>query len=84
MNEKATISNKLGSASKLRVLAFNPNSIGKNPKRLEVIEILRKKQPDVILLADTRIRKDIEATVRTEWGGNAFVIPQQPNGLAEC
>ena len=84
MNKNASSSDKLGSASKLRILAFNPNSIGKNPKRVEVFEILKKKQPDIILLANTRIRQDIEPMVQKEWGGKAFFASysSQARGVA--
>ena len=59
------------SISRLRILAFNPNSIGRNPKRSKIFQTLKKKRADIILLSDTRISKDIEPFVKTEWGGQA-------------
>ena len=59
------------SASKLRLLSFNPNSIGKNPKRSQIIQAIKKKNANIILFSDTRISTDIEPLVRSEWGGKA-------------
>ena len=66
-------SNNLPSASKLRILSFNPNSIGKNPKRANIIQAIRKKQANIILFSDTRISADIEPTIRAEWGGKSIL-----------
>ena len=63
--------NKNTSASKLRLLSFNPNSIGKNPKRAQIIQAIKKKNPNIILFSDTRISADIEPLVKSEWGGKA-------------
>ena len=60
------------SASRLKLLSFNPNSIGKNPKRGEIFQFLRDKQADIIFLSDTRLSKDVENNVRQEWGGKAY------------
>ena len=63
--------NKLPSASKIRILSFNPNSIGKNPKRTTVLQAIKKKNANIILLSDTRLSHEIEPLVRAEWGGKA-------------
>ena len=52
-------------------MSFNPNSIGKNPKRSKIIQALRKKNANIILLSDTRLSKEVEPTVKAEWGGKA-------------
>ena len=65
------IENKQISASKLRFLSFNPNSIGKNPKRGQIIKFIQKKNVNIILFSDTRISADIEPLVKAEWGGKA-------------
>ena len=72
------------SASKLKIFGFNPNSIGRNPKRTKVLHSLRKKGADIILLSDTRISKDIEALVKSEWGGhvNFASFTSQARGVA--
>ena len=57
------------SASKFRILGFNCNSIGKNPKRQKVLHFLSKKNPDFLVVTDTRISKEIENTVNAEWEG---------------
>ena len=59
------------SASKLKIFGFNPNSIGRNPKRAKILHSLKNKGADIVLLSDTRISKDIEALVKSEWGGQA-------------
>ena len=59
------------SASKFRLLSFNPNSIGKNPKRAKVIKALRNKNANIILLSDTRLASEVESVVKAEWGGKA-------------
>ena len=53
------------------MLSFNPNSIGKNPKRAKIIQALKKKNANIILLSDTRLAKEIEPVVKSEWGGRA-------------
>ena len=77
-------SNNLPSASKLRILSFNPNSIGKNPKRANVIQAIRKKQANIILFSDTRISTDVEPSIRAEWGGkiNFASYTSQARGVA--
>ena len=52
------------SASKFRILSFNPNSIGK-------LKAIRKKNANIILFSDTRISAEVEPIVRSEWGGKA-------------
>ena len=59
------------SISNLKIMAFNPNSIGKKPKRSKIFQELRRKNADIILISDSRISRDIEASVRAEWGGQA-------------
>ena len=51
--EKINKTKNQDSASKFRLLAFNPNSIGKNPKRSQILRALRKKKANIILLSDT-------------------------------
>ena len=85
MNEKTkSINNAIQSASKFRILGFNPNSIGKNPKRNKIILELKKKQADIILFSDTRIAKEVEPTVKAEWGGkiNFASYTSQARGVA--
>ena len=60
------------SASKLRIIGFNSNSIGKQPKRRQVLKFLRGKNPDLLFVVDTRIAKNIENTVKEEWGGQVL------------
>ena len=57
------------SVSKIRLISFNANSIGKNPKRSQVFCYLRKKRPDILIVVDTRLSKDVENIVKAEWGG---------------
>ena len=65
-------------------MSFNANSVGKNPKRQKVLSSLRKKNPDFLVLLDTRICPSIENTVREEWGGKCFFISlnSQSRGVA--
>ena len=51
-------------------MGFNPNSIGKNPKRGKIFTALRQKRADIIIISDSRISKDIEKIVKAEWGGD--------------
>ena len=64
--------NTSNSASKLRLLAFNARSIGKNPKRANVLNFLKKKDPDIIIITETNIGKNIETTIRDEWDGKVL------------
>ena len=72
------------SASKFRILSFNPNSIGKNPKRSKILQAIKKKNANIILLSDTRISKEIEPIVKAEWGGytNFASFTSQARGVA--
>ena len=75
---------KLNSVSRLRLLTFNPNSIGKNPKRAQIFEFLKKKDADIVFISDSRICKDIEPIVKAEWGGQAIFgsFTSQSRGVA--
>ena len=72
------------SASKLKIIAFNANSIGKQPKRRQVLCFLRKKDPDLLVILDTRFSKDIENSVKAEWGGQVLFssFSSQARGVA--
>ena len=72
------------SASKLKIIGFNSNSIGKQPKRRQVLNFLRKKNPDLLVVVDTRIAKNVENTVKEEWGGQVLYssFDSQSRGVA--
>ena len=72
------------SASKLRVIAFNANSIGKQPKRRQVLCFLERKKPDLVVVVDTCFSKDIENSVKAEWGGQVLFssFTSQSRGVA--
>ena len=72
------------SASKFRILSFNPNSIGKNPKRAQILQAIRKKNANIILFSDTRLSAEIEPLVKAEWGGkvNFASFSSQARGVA--
>ena len=72
------------SASNLKLVCFNVNSIGKNPKRRQVLHFLRKKNPDILITIDTRFSNEIENSVKTEWGGQVFFssFDSQSRGVA--
>ena len=72
------------SASNLKLVCFNLNSIGKNPKRRQVLHFLRKKNPDILITIDTRFSNEIENSVKTEWGGQVFFssFDSQSRGVA--
>ena len=72
------------SASKLKIIGFNSNSIGKQPKRRQVLKFLYKKNPDLLIVVDTRIAKNIENTVKEEWGGQVLFssFDSQSRGVA--
>ena len=59
-------------ASRLRVLEYNARSIGRNPKRNEVLHFLQKKDPDIFVITETKIGKEVETEIRDEWGGEVF------------
>ena len=75
---------KSNSASKLRIISLNCNSIGKNPKRRQVFHFLQKKNPDLLITIDTRFSKEIENCVKTEWGGQVYFssYDSQSRGVA--
>ena len=45
---------------------------------------MRKKKPDVLILSDTRLSKEIENEVKCEWGGHAYYssLNSQARGVA--
>lgn len=63
---------KNNSASSLKILSYNANSIGKNPKRQQVLNFLKTKNKDIYVVLDTRFDKNIEAGIRNDWGGEVI------------
>ena len=72
------------SATKFKLISVNANSIGRNPKRQKVLHHLKKRNPDFILVCDTRICKSIESVVRDEWEGRCIFnsFSSQARGVA--
>ena len=72
------------SASKLKIIGFNCNSIGKNPKRRQVLKFLKKRNPDLLIVVDTRIAPNIENTIKEEWGSQVLFssFDSQSRGVA--
>ena len=72
------------SASGFRILEFNANSIGTNPKRSKVLNYMRKKNPDFLIVTDSRICPTIENIIREEWGGTCIFnsFSSQSRGVA--
>ena len=58
---------KNNSASSLKILSYNANSIRKNPKRQQVLNFLKTKNKDIYVVLDTRFDKNIEAGIRNDW-----------------
>ena len=75
---------RVPSASNLRIICLNANSIGKLPKRNRVFNFLNKQSPDILIVCDTRIAKNIENSVKEEWGGPAYFssFDAQSRGVA--
>jgi exonuclease III len=50
----------------------------------QVLHFLKKKRPDILIIADTRLAKEIENNVKAEWGGHAFFssFDSQSRGVA--
>ena len=72
------------SASSFKIICFNANSIGKNPKRKKVFHHLKKKNFDCVIACDTRISAAIEKEVENEWGGKCIFnsFSSQTRGVA--
>ena len=72
------------SASKLKIISFNANSIGKHPKRRQVLCFLEKKNPDLFIVVDTRFSKEVENSVKSEWSGQVLFssFTSQSRGVA--
>ena len=62
----------MGSATEFKILCFNANSIGRNPKRQNVFHYVKRKNPDFVFICDTRFSKSVENCIRAEWGESAF------------
>ena len=84
MNTHDSSKGGANSATKFKLLCFNANSIGKNPKRQNVFHYLKKRNPDFVLACDTRICKTIENVVKDEWGGQCIFnsFTSQARGVA--
>ena len=84
MTEHTKVTKNKLSASKLKLLSFNPNSIGKNPKRGKIVQILKNQQVSIVFLSDTRLNKDTEVEVKQEWEGKAYFssYTSQARGVA--
>ena len=69
--------NTNNSASKLKIIAQNVRSIGKEQKRVDVLQAL-KKGPR------SKIAKSIESAIRQEWEGEVFFssFSSQARGVA--
>ena len=74
----------VSSASALKIVSVNANSIGKNPKRRQVLHFLKKKSPDLLFIVYTRIAKNIENIVKEEWNGEVVFssFDSQSRGVA--
>ena len=65
--------NKINSsASSLKISSYNANSIGKNPKRQQVLHYLKNKKQDIYVILDTRFDKSIETSIKNNWGGEVI------------
>ena len=74
----------VSSATSFKIVSFNANSIGRNPKRQNVLFFLKKKNPDFLIVCDTRICKTIEDSVREDWNGSCIFnsFSSQSRGVA--
>ena len=81
-----TNTNKKGgdSATRLRFLCFNANSLGTNPKRAKVLKYMSKINADFIIVTDSRICPTIEHIVKQEWEGSSIFnsFSSQSRGIA--
>ena len=57
----------------LTIASFNINGASRYEKQKDVLDYLRKKHFDIILLQETHIKNDSENYLRTLWGYNCFV-----------
>ena len=75
---------RANSATKFKIVCFNANSIGKNPKRQKILKFLLDKNPDFVLINDTRLGKNTETAVRDEWEGRCIFnsFNSQARGVA--
>ena len=74
----------VGSATEFKILCFNANSIGRNPKRQNVFHYVKRKNPDFVFICDTKFSKSVENCIREEWGGKCFFssFSSQARGVA--
>ncbi|HBI39496.1 MAG TPA: hypothetical protein DDY16_00910, partial [Tenacibaculum sp.] len=74
----------MNNISSLVIKGLNVTSIGRQPKRSQVFEFLKKTDADIFVLSDTRIDKSIENVIKSEWGGEALFssFSSQARGVA--
>ena len=60
----------------LTIASFNINGASRYEKQKDVLDYLRKKDFDIILLQETHIKSEAENYLRTMWGYNCFVCGQ--------
>ena len=82
--DSTTVGRCDNSASKFRIVCFNANSIGRNPKQRKILTFLAKKNADFIIVTDSRISKNIEQSVSEEWEGKCIFnsFSSQARGIA--
>ena len=72
MEDNTSISDNNNSASSLTFRSYNARSIGKHPKRRQILHYIKEKNDDINIIVDTRFSKKIENKVKAEWGGSRF------------
>ena len=72
MEDNTSISDNNNSASSLTFRSYNARSIGKHPKRRQILHYIKEKNDDINIIVDTRFSKKIENKVKAEWGGGTL------------
>ena len=70
--------------SSLKITTFNMNGAGAYEKQKDVLDFLRKKKFDIIMLQETHWKTESENYIRSLWGYNCYIsgVSTAKNGVA--
>ena len=63
----------------IKILSFNVNGLGDTRKRTDVLDHLKSKNANIIMLQETHWKTEFENTIRREWGFDCLVNGNSTN-----
>ena len=63
----------------IKILSFNVNGLGDTRKRTDVLDHLKSKNANIIMLQETHWKTEFENKIRREWGFDCLVNGNSTN-----